>query len=218
MPSETIVRNETNVPNEPRGLSEADVRITVRRRDTNRSCCPVSRSRNISAWHKISHLSRDQDPGLQARIPSTRPLTAAFPEDEPLFAKTETDQQPATHEPNDEPSQDKAIGAAANAQVGSSEWDREQKRLHEMNVAAVFGGTAAEPAQVRHDEHSVTDHEHSNQIPVVAATEGTIEEEVIEEEEADLASYVDDLEEDAAFEELEEETREAGKLSRTCDP
>src|SRR5277367_3298996 len=128
------------------------------------------------------------------------PVTAAFPEDEPLFAKPETDQQPAIREHD----KDKARGAAANAQVGSSEWDREQKRLHEMNVAAVFGGggAAAEPAQARHDDHS-------NQIPVAAATEGTIEEELIEEEEADLASYVDDLEEDAAFEELEEETREA---------
>jgi len=136
------------------------------------------------------------------------PLTATFPEDEPLFAKTEMDQQPAIHEAPDKATQDKAIGAAANAQVGSSEWDREQKRLHEMNVAAVFGGTAAEPPKAR-DEHSVTDHEHSNQIRVAAATEGTIEEELIEEEEADLASYVDDLEEDGAFEELEEETREA---------
>ena len=36
-----------------------------------------------------------------------------------------------------------------------------------------------------------------------------MEEELIEEEEADLASYVEDLEEDAAFEELEEETRSA---------
>jgi Rne/Rng family ribonuclease len=137
------------------------------------------------------------------------PLTAAFPEDEPLFAKTEADQSPATSESHDETTRDKAIGAAANAQVGSSEWDREQKRLHEVNVAAVFGGTVAEPAQVSHEERPIPDHEHSNQIPVAAATEGTIEEEVIEEEEADLASYVEDLEEDAAFEELEEETRSA---------
>src|SRR5579863_9650248 len=139
------------------------------------------------------------------------PITAAFPEDEPLFAKPETEQQPAINEPRNSATQDKARGAAANAQVGSSEWDREQKRLHEMNVAAVFGGTAGEPAQVAdgHDEHPVTNHEHSDQIRISEAAEGTIEEEVIEEEEADLASYVEDLEEDAAFEELEEETRSA---------
>src|SRR5579863_326046 len=139
------------------------------------------------------------------------PITAAFPEDEPLFAKPETEQQPAINEPRNSATQDKARGAAANAQVGSSEWDREQKRLHEMNVAAVFGGTAGEPAQVAdgHDEHVVTNHEHSDQIRISEAAEGTIEEELIEEEEAELASYVEDLEEDAAFEELEEETRSA---------
>ena len=136
------------------------------------------------------------------------PLTAAFPEDEPLFAKPETDQQPVISEP-----QDKAKGAAANAQVGSSEWDREQKRLHEMNVAAVFGGAAVEPSQVHEDgnraEQRVSVHEHSDQA--VPRASRTIVEEEIEEEETDLTSYVEDLEEDAVFEEeeLEEETREA---------
>ena len=38
-----------------------------------------------------------------------------------------------------------------------------------------------------------------------------MEEEEIEEEEADLAHYVEELEEDAAFEELEEETHAAGE-------
>ena len=44
-----------------------------------------------------------------------------------------------------------------------------------------------------------------------AGAAGTVEEEEIEEEEADLAHYVEDLEEDAAFEELEEETHAAGE-------
>src|SRR5579863_1825338 len=83
------------------------------------------------------------------------PIAAAFPEDEPLFAKPESEQQPATLELQESTTRDRAKGAAANAQVGSSEWDREQKRLHEMNVAAVFGGTAAEPAEVRRDERMV---------------------------------------------------------------
>ena len=42
---------------------------------------------------------------------------------------------------------------------------------------------------------------------------GDIEEQEIEEEEADLAAYVEELEEDAAFEELEEETRAAGDVA-----
>jgi len=40
-----------------------------------------------------------------------------------------------------------------------------------------------------------------------AGSAGTLEEEEIEEEEADLAHYVEELEEDAAFEEMEEETQ-----------
>jgi Rne/Rng family ribonuclease len=45
--------------------------------------------------------------------------------------------------------------------------------------------------------------------PRSAASLGTMEEEEIEEEEADLTHYVEDLEEDAVFEEMEEETRAA---------
>jgi Rne/Rng family ribonuclease len=166
---------------------------------------------SISKYQRLAQAqSRPASKPAPQNPDAPAPITAAFPEDEPLFAKPETDQQPAVGEPRDSATQDKARGAAANSQVGSSEWDREQKRLHEMNVAAVFGGTATEPAELRHD-NLVTDHERSNQIPVSAAAEGTIEEEVIEEEEADLASYAEDLDEAAAFEEeeLEEETREA---------
>jgi len=144
-------------------------------------------------------------------LDATAPITAAFPEDEPLFASPLTDQQPAIREPQGRMTPDRARGAAANSQVGSSEWDREQRRLHEINVAAVFGG-AAEPIEAheenRPDDQSVAVPEHSDQIRVSAAAEGTMEEELIEEDEADLASYVED-EEDTAFEELEEETRHA---------
>jgi Rne/Rng family ribonuclease len=141
------------------------------------------------------------------------PIAAAFPEDEPLFAKPGTEQQPAEQQAAMTELQDKAKGAAANAQVGTSEWDREQKRLHEMNVAAVFG-RAAERGEI-HDNHDrdakVAVPEHSDQTPPPTPAAGTMVEEEIEEEEADLAAYVEDLHEEAAFEEeeLEEETREA---------
>ena len=91
-----------------------------------------------------------------------------------------------------------------------------------MNVASVFGGDAAEtveddaaeteeviekesseaqaPTQLSSIEHTPTSY---------AGAAGTVTEEEIVEEEADLASYVEDLQEDATFEELEEETRAA---------
>ena len=158
---------------------------------------------------KYQRLAQNQArPGSRPAAPNPggpAPITSVFPEDEPLFAAPEADQQTPIGEP-----QGRARGAAANAQVGSSEWDREQKRLHEMNVAAVFGG-AAEPAAVHEENRSVAIPDHSDEIRVSEAAEGTIEEELIEEDEADLASYVEELSLDESFEEdqLEEETRSA---------
>ncbi len=95
--------------------------------------------------------------------------------------------------------------------VGSFEWDREQKRRHELNVATVFGGGQTE--ENREDDRLVAVPEHSDQTPSAAPagtlSAGTMEEEEIDEEEAGLASYVEDLEEDAAFDEFEEETHAA---------
>jgi Rne/Rng family ribonuclease len=170
---------------------------------------------SISKYQRLAQTQARSGSRPAAQNPDVpAPVTAAFPEDEPLFARPETEQQPALLEPQNKATHDRAKGAAANAQVGSSEWDREQKRLHEMNVAAVFGGTAAERTEVHEDNNPhdklATVPEHSDQAPLLAA--GTMVEEEIEEEEADLVSYVEDLEEDAVFEEqeLEEETRTAG--------
>jgi len=91
-------------------------------------------------------------------------------------------------------------------EIGSQEWDREQKRLHRMNAAAVFGAEAGEA-----QEEASHKPESAPTEGFYAAPSGTMEEEEIEEEEADLAHYVEELEEDAAFEELEEETHEANE-------
>jgi Rne/Rng family ribonuclease len=160
---------------------------------------------SISKYQRLAQSQARPESRPTAQNPDApAPITAAFPEDEPLFAKPEDEQPLAIPEPRD-----RAKRAAANAQVGSSEWDREQKRLHEMNVAAVFGGVA-EPSEVYEESYQpVSVPQHSDEIRVSAAAEGTIEEEVIEEEEADLDSYVEELDEDATFEELEEETQSA---------
>ncbi len=160
---------------------------------------------SISKYQRLAQSqARPESRPIAQNSDAPAPITAAFPEDEPLFAKPEDGRPAVSSDP-----QDRAKGAAANAQVGSSEWDREQKRLHEMNVAAVFGGVAEKTKVHEESDQPPSIFEHSDEIRVSAAAEGTIEEEVIEEEEADLASYVEDLEEDAAFEELEEETRSA---------
>jgi Rne/Rng family ribonuclease len=138
------------------------------------------------------------------------PLAEIFSDDEPMFASTA-------------PEPPKEVQAEFMAQAGeeresdvSSHWDRQQKRLHQTNVAAGFGGEAGkeEADEIDTDDRMIAIPEHSDQAPT-AAPARTMEEEEIEEEEADLAHYVEELEEDAAFEELEEETHAAGEQHGT---
>ncbi len=147
-------------------------------------------------------------PAPAAKEQPARPIAEVFADDEPIFAAAPA--ATAETQPEEEIS---APPAAVQVDEVSSDWDREQQRLHQMNVAAVFGGEAAEEddddTADDSDDKLVIVAEHSDQPPVKAA--GTVEEEEIEEEEADLAHYVEDLEEDAAFEELEEETHAAGE-------
>ena len=106
-----------------------------------------------------------------------------------------------------------------------------------MNVAAVFGARIRSPKKQRKkrkttsmskntsakiDAHDVDGNRADVSSHRACGTRagsrgarwwrpGTLEEEEIEEEEADLSHYVEELEEDAAFEELEEETHAAGE-------
>jgi ribonuclease G len=136
------------------------------------------------------------------------PISEIFSTDEPLFAESAGRQPEAYESP--------LVGPLEpSADTESSDWDREQKRLHQMNVAAVFGGEVTEEPHWQ-EERSLSNRvpapitEHKDHVSAVASA-GTLEEEEIEEEEADLAHYVEELEEDAAFEELEEETHESGE-------
>ncbi len=143
---------------------------------------------------------------FQDRVELTPAIAESFPEDEPLFAKAAAAQAEEHHEPHH---------SERLTPSGSAAEDRERKRLEQMNVAAIFGGAATDP------EEEVTQDEIQEEAPqpghaagepasgAVPGSAGQMEEEEIEEEEADLASYVEDLEEDEQFEEIEEETRAA---------
>jgi len=160
-------------------------------------------------------------PAAPAQDVPARPIAEIFADDEPMFASASTSAPAVAPEPvrerTEESERTQPVGDT------SSAWDREQQRLHQMNVAAVFGGETAaqeeehEPANDADDSDETDDRlvivaEDSDRT-TTAATAGTVEEEEIEEEEADLAHYVEDLEEDAAFEELEEETHAAGEVA-----
>jgi Rne/Rng family ribonuclease len=164
---------------------------------------------SISKYQRLAQ-SRPAPTSATPTVPAPEqtapPISEIFGGDEPLFAESTQSQPKSYEEPSAQP-REQAVEAA------SSEWDRQQKRLHQMNVAAVFGGEAIREDDVSNrdiDGNRAVVSEPSDQAaPAVIA--GTVEEEEIEEEEADLAHYVEELEEDAAFEELEEETHAAGE-------
>ncbi len=161
---------------------------------------------SISKYQRLAQ-TRPLPPSERAAEPAhdlpSLPAAEIFGDDEPIFASTSA---PASEEVHSEESAQPHRMAAEDR---SDQWDREQHRLHEMNVAAVFGGEAAEDDDEA-DEVEETPAVRSDRSGIAAS--GKVEEEVIEEEEeADLAHYVEELEEDAAFEELEEETHAAGE-------
>jgi len=157
---------------------------------------------------------------------NTQVLSSApdsFLQDEPLFAGPghETEDV-ASYPPPSEQSEftgEVASGSVTSSEreVGSDEWEREQRRLHQMNVAAVFGGEEVVEEDEHNEERLVARPEDSDASPVDAAAAGTVTEEEIDEEEADLVAYVEELEEDAAFDDLEEETHSAGDYTEPGD-
>ena len=163
---------------------------------------------SISKYQRLAQApavsdERHQEPSSPSndRQDVPGPVAQTFPEDEPLFASA----APGSQEPEERREEQRA---EAHSETAEEAWDREQKRLHQMNVAAVFGGEVAEEEDIEADDKLASEPEHSDQAPT-ASSAGTLEEEEIDDEEADLAHYVEDIEEDSAFEELEEETRAA---------
>src|SRR6266567_2983132 len=146
---------------------------------------------SISKYQRLAQTrppTREQRPSFPASDPPTPPVSAIFADDEPLFA--ETLQRPGIHE---EPATTRE--PVVDTAPDHSDWDREQRRLHEMNVAAVFGAEATETEDTEDDsgEHDVNGNradadEHAQGPPpavVAASPAGTVEQEEIEEEEAD---------------------------------
>ena len=186
----------------------------------------ISKYRGLNQTRPTRSIER---PTPAAQEQPARPIAEVFADDEPIFASASPSalapaSTPVSAPPDEEPQvyQDAPNQLHHAPTEGSSTaWDREQQRLHQMNVAAVFGG-ATEDDQKDADDTDEEDTAEETNDRLVAATEpssefapaataGTVEEEEIEEEEADLAHYVEELEEDAAFEELEEETHAAGE-------
>jgi len=134
-----------------------------------------------------------------------------FPEDEPLFAAG----------PLTEPLHEQHGDVEHPDEAAHQDWEREHALHDRMNLTAAFVGEPIDEDLVAAEEA------HERAIPDVPISEsaasslsapagaafgnpaGHVEEQVIEEEETDLTHYVEDLDEDAVFEEMEEETSAA---------
>jgi len=163
------------------------------------------------------------------------PIAAAFPEDEPIFAAAEAVAEPVheEHEPEVREEVRAVAEEPAESASTSTDWNREFRRSEEASTP-VLGwpgealvpveeeevpepevdgniATVPEDTDYRHNEQEHTDqpvHSHrEDQTPVFAAP-GTMEEETIDEEEADAIRY--ESSSDEGYDEFEEETRAAG--------
>jgi Rne/Rng family ribonuclease len=171
-----------------------------------------------------------------ASAPLSAPA-AIFPEDEPFFA-SEAAAEPLHEEHHDEPraAHEEQIEAASTAVDWNREFRRSEVPVIEISAAAITAPeteraeTAAQEALGQADGFADGDHvgahtsehtahhidEHSpapareSPVPIFAAP-GTMEEETIEEEEADTIRYQESS--DDGYEEFEEETRAAGESS-----
>jgi len=169
-----------------------------------------------------SQIATDVSPADPSEAPA--PLAATFPEDEPIFAVGDAVAEPLHEEHEDaRHAAEEPVEAASTSAVWESEFRRPQVE-RETAPAAAWGAEDEEetdreeqteetqqvaqyqPAAELNDEPS----DYREQEPVFAAP-GTMEEETIDEDEADAVHYQASSEE--GDDEFEEETQAAGHLN-----
>ncbi|MBO0912448.1 MAG: hypothetical protein J2P13_11705, partial [Acidobacteria bacterium] len=174
--------------------------------------------------------SQTQEPGAGGELPSTHEEASAgasetFPKDDLLFPK----RQAAGRGPErDRAASSRSEGVEAGALPHSretrsaqpdhepevEEWDRDPRHLAEETKGGGFGENGEEidgEAVSSADEPGAPGAEAFVSRTGAQAPKQAFEEEEIDEEEADLSAYVEELEEEAAFDEFEEETHAAGE-------
>jgi len=148
---------------------------------------------------------------------SESPIAATFPEDEPIFAAPAVPPQPEQRE-EAQPVPEKMVESAAT----SVNWNREFYR-RDSAAAAAPEATEKVVEVVEEEEERLAAPEHSERDasppvePVAAfAAPGTLEEETIDDEEADTVRF--EQASDEGYDEFEEETRAAGQQRAGSSP
>ena len=162
---------------------------------------------------KYQHLSRPQeerhDIGTTTADAHTSTEETAAPKTEVGFAPAETSWD---HDAHEEPAAE-SHHEDASAPRWAKRDEIEERSLNEPSEEA-HHETRSKPSSS--EGYFEQREEHSSQPYRPAFGSGTLEEEEIEEEETDLPSLAEELE-DAQFEEMEEETRVAGEFSGRGD-
>jgi len=160
------------------------------------------------------------------------PASANFPDDEPIFAQPSAVVSTQVEQEETQRQEDSAKAAVASAASVSVDWNREFRKpetisavvapVEDFRTAEAYPTSSAqkfvEPELVEEKEEMVaplgrTDFDAapaSAETPVFAAP-GTLEEETIDEEEADALRFEEAS--DEGYDEFEEETRAAGQSS-----
>ncbi len=156
---------------------------------------------------------------------------AVFSEDEPVFAaarsavESEIHNDVSVEEEQEEQGEEHVLDQKEEVEASAStttDWNREFRRAENTIAAASAPAPAPEPEVPEHPQparpdaaasdyaHAATSDPASPQNPHFAAA-GTLEEETIDEDEAEALSYRESS--DEGYDEFEEETRAAGQIS-----
>jgi ribonuclease G len=167
--------------------------------------------------------------GSAADSEPVAPVAATFPDDEPIFASaTEISEKPDTPREDFHAHEDRGNRAATSEASTTVDWNREFHRQGTPDTGFSTAPTDAAPyaaAQTIQEEFVEEEDEmvaapgqqtqsvtpiSEPETPAFAAP-GTLEEETIDEEEADTVRYEESS--DEGYDEFEEETRAAGQIA-----
>jgi Rne/Rng family ribonuclease len=149
--------------------------------------------------------------------PTSAAIVANFPEDEPIFAANVAE---PLHEQHEHLREDVEEPTLASSAAASSRAEVAELRTPAPTVSETYTETlAAHPGDDLDEEEDERDEpakpqavQHTEQAVSSRAAQGAVEEQEIEEEEADLVSYGEEPGDDEGFEETEEETSAAGEV------
>ncbi|MFZ0938156.1 MAG: ribonuclease E/G, partial [Candidatus Sulfotelmatobacter sp.] len=180
----------------------------------------ISKYRGMASAPVATQSRAVEDQALESAAETEEPIAATFPDDEPIFASPAAAAQSQIEEHEDEqPREERRAEAAAT----SVDWNREFYRRDSGitgAAAAPAKGTEATREVAEEGYETVAAPEHasapaSESVPAFAHP-GTLEEETIDEEEADTVRY--EQASDEGYDEFEEVTRAAGQTGLETAP